>query len=226
MQANPRLNFDIFKIQAVISMLLASIILTCSFYIGKNEFFLMLNADLGPVADFVFHYFTYVGDGLLWFIWLIAMLAKKRRHLLPLMITAFIATSVFVQVCKHFILPDDPRPAEAIRGSFIHFIEGTTIHSINSFPSGHTATAFTFTLLIALLTRSFTVNMIAFIAATIVGYTRIYQGQHFPLDVGAGIIVAVISVSIAAIVQQNVMVSRARKLQGSQVVADRSSQRA
>jgi membrane-associated phospholipid phosphatase len=213
MSAGTNLNYHNFKMAAGLSMLLASILLMCSFYIGKNEFFLMLNGDLGAVADFIFNYFTYVGDGILWVIWLIAVFARRRRYLLPLLITSFVASTMLVQVCKQLILPFQLRPSEAISHSSIHFIKGVTLYAINSFPSGHTATAFTFALLVALLTRSSFITMICLLAAALVGYTRIYQGQHFPLDVGAGIIVAVVSVSLAAIVQQQFYRRREPKIE-------------
>lgn len=74
--------------------------------------------------------------------------------------------------------------------SLIHYVKGVTIHSINSFPSGHTGTAFTYALLIGLFTKTKFWVLPAFVGAILVGYSRIYLGQHFPLDVGAGILVA------------------------------------
>lgn len=84
----------------------------------------------------------------------------------------------------------------------LHLVPGVTVHSISSFPSGHSATAFTFALLLSLLSRRKLVLMIALPAATCVGYSRVYLGQHFPLDVGGGIIVAAFSVSLAIWVHQ------------------------
>lgn len=207
-----KLNYKNFKVAAAISAAIGSALLLCSFEMGRDQFFLLLNTDLGAVADFFFNYLTYIGDGILWIVWLAVLLAKRRRDLLPLIITAFSCTTIFVQVCKQVILPDQPRPSEAIHDlSAIHFIKGITVHAINSFPSGHTATAFTFALLIALLTRSFTLTITCILIACIVGYTRIYQGQHFPLDVGAGIFVAIIAVALAAILQQRFFSKRTQR---------------
>ena len=59
----------------------------------------------------------------------------------------------------------------------------------NSFPSGHSNTAFSAATLVAL---SFG-NMfwLAYLVAGIVGYSRIYMGAHFPSDVAAGALLGV-----------------------------------
>ncbi len=192
------LNYKSFRIAIVISIVLAAVILSLSFYLGKNKFFLLLNNDYGKAADYFFQYFTNLGDGLLWIIWLAGIFVTKRKSLLPLIISAFILTTILTQFFKYVVLPNEARPSKAIADvSQIHFVEGVERHSINSFPSGHTATAFTFVLLIALTVRRKDIMLFTIIVALLVGYSRIYLAQHFPLDVGAGIIIAVCSVSIA-----------------------------
>ncbi|HKG68578.1 MAG TPA: phosphatase PAP2 family protein, partial [Segetibacter sp.] len=127
---------------------MALIVLWLSYCVGKNQFFLLLNLDLGRGPDYFFRYVTDLGDGLMWIDWLIVIL-KKRKELLPLMISSFILTTIFTQIFKYFILPNEKRPSSAITNiSQMHFVKGVTLHSIHSFPSGHTATAFTFVLLI------------------------------------------------------------------------------
>jgi membrane-associated phospholipid phosphatase len=212
MSQNPILNYKNFKIALVVSIALAALILGFSFFEGKNHAFLLLNNDLGKPADFFFEYFTNMGDGLLWIAWLIVIFKTKRKYLLPLIISAFVFTTIFTQIFKYEILPDEARPSTAIADqSQIHYVQGVTIHSINSFPSGHTATAFTFVLLIALTIKRRDVLLLAFIVALLVGYSRIYLGQHFPLDVGAGIIVAILSVSLSIAVYKKFEQRRLRR---------------
>jgi membrane-associated phospholipid phosphatase len=212
MLTTSRLNYSNFKIAAATSFIISAILLCCSFYFGKQELFLLLNNDLGKLGDFFFEYATYAGDGLLWIVWLIAILSTKRKHLLPLIISAFAFVTIFTQVCKQVILPNELRPTEAISNkAAIHVVEGVYLNSINSFPSGHTATAFTFALLIALLIRSRSLTLLCVVAALIVGYTRVYLAQHFPLDVAAGIMVAVVSVVLAVLVQRLFDARRERK---------------
>ena len=192
-----------FRVALIITIVLAVLILWLSFVIGKNQFFLLLNNDYGRVADYFFQYFTYMGDGLLWILWLIIILKIKRKQLLPLIISSFILTTIFTQIFKYFILPNEARPSSVFENTLlVHFVKGVEVHSINSFPSGHTATAFTFVLLIALTIKKPGFLLLAFVVALLVAYSRIYLGQHFPLDIGGGIIVAIFSVTLSLLVQR------------------------
>jgi len=202
MSKQKNLNYKLFTAAAIATFLLGIAILLLSYYIGRNEFFLLLNTDLGPAADFFFKYFTYVGDGLWWIVWLLLFL-RKRRQLLPLLFSSFVLTTLFIQVCKHVILPDVYRPVLAIEAQEkVHYVTGVIVHTTHGFPSGHTATAFTFLLLVSLLVQRALPITIAGVAALLVGYSRVYLGQHFPLDVGAGMIVASCSVFLALLVQK------------------------
>ena len=59
----------------------------------------------------------------------------------------------------------------------------------NSFPSGHSNTAFASATLVAL--RFGGMYWLTYIIAFIVGYSRIYMGVHFPSDVAAGALLGI-----------------------------------
>jgi membrane-associated phospholipid phosphatase len=203
MSSPVKLYYNNFKIAAIISGLISLSILSLSRYFGKNQFFLMLNGNLGTLADYFFQYFTHLGDALFWTAWLLWILIKKQKPILPLLLSSFLIDTMITQMAKHVIYSNALRPLQAVKdGSFIHYVEGVTVHSINSFPSGHTATAFTFMLLISLTMKNSVWMYLSILVALLVGYSRIYLGQHFPFDVGGGIIVAITSVSIATYVQK------------------------
>ncbi len=173
-----------------------------SFAIGKNTFFLYLNINGGPIADFFFTYCTNLGDGIMW-VPLILFFIFYKRKLLPLILSALLVSTLFVQISKQCIFPDEARPTKAIsEQSIIHTVKGVEVYTTNSFPSGHTTTVFCIFLLGCLFTSSISYLVIGFILALLTAYSRIYLAQHFPLDVGAGMITAVISICISLWVQE------------------------
>ena len=66
----------------------------------------------------------------------------------------------------------------------------------HSFPSGHTGTAFCILLIVVMFAKSWLTCWGMFLYAMLVGYSRVYLAQHFPLDVGASMLIALISVLI------------------------------
>ena len=198
------LNYKNFKAGIAITVLAGCILLFASLFVGNIHLFLFLNTNLGVLADVFFRYCTNAGDGLVWIaVLLITVFILKRKDVLPLLISSFVLVTLFTQVCKYVIVPDEPRPIKAISDiSLIHTVPGVELHTISSFPSGHTAAAFAFYLLFCLLLSQTSWIYVGWILAMLVGYSRIYLAQHFPLDVGAGMIVAAISVSLSLVVQK------------------------
>jgi membrane-associated phospholipid phosphatase len=73
----------------------------------------------------------------------------------------------------------------------LHLVEGVNLHSLQSFPSGHTATAFSVFFFLALILKSKPLKFSMFLLAIIVAYSRVYISQHFLVDITAGSIIAV-----------------------------------
>lgn len=199
-----KLNTNAYKTASILSIVLGTLLLLFSYLGGKDELFLLLNGNLGPIADYFFAAFTYAGDGILWVPVGLYFIFYKRKWL-PLVLSAILFSTLFVQVGKKVIYPNEARPTAAIEATAanpIHTVKGVTVHTSNSFPSGHTTTAFSLFLLgtLAIPYRYFWIPGI--VMATLAGYSRVYLAQHFPLDVGAGIFCAVISISISLKVQQ------------------------
>lgn len=197
-------NYKAFNTGTTITLATGVLLLLFSFLGGKDELFLLLNHNLGIIADGFFKYFTNAGDGLIWVpIGLYFIFFK--RPLLPLILSAIVFSTLFVQTGKKIIYPNEARPTAAIEATTqnpIHTVKGVTVHSNNSFPSGHTTTAFSLFLLACLLLPYRYFWLIGFTAACLAGYSRIYLAQHFPLDVGAGMICAAISVYLSLGVQR------------------------
>lgn len=195
------LSYKNFVIASMLCIVSAIAIFVVNSILGNQQFFLLLNNDYGAFADSSFAFITHLGEAAPWVTIAIVALIF-RRQFLPLILIALLISTLLAQGIKNY-LPEQPRPTKAITNlSLIHTVKGVDLHTINSFPSGHTTTAFTVFLLACLLIHKRWIIGAGFIYALAVGYSRIYLAQHFPKDVAGGILVAVISTCFAVALQQ------------------------
>jgi len=206
----PTLNIQQYRYGAITSFVMAVVMLAVSFTMGKNEFFLLLNNDLGSVADYFFAIFTNAGDASLWVVaLLITLFALKQKKLWPLLVNGFVISTILTQVCKYFIVPNELRPYKAIPDkAAIHHVLFIQPLNLSSFPSGHTATAFSIYLIFCLLLPGRWWLWVGLLYGLLVGYSRVYLAQHFPLDVAAGIIVSVVTVAASLYIQKVIFKNR------------------
>jgi len=187
-----------FLIPSFIFILVAAILII-SF--PKAELHILSNNANSPFFDLFFKYATYLGDGTMIALLFIALLFVKYRFAFTFL-TGSLATSLFVNIFKRVILHDIYRPSkyfELFETYQLHFVEGVKLYSLNSFPSGHTATAFNVFLTLALLTKHNTLKFLFFVAALLVGYSRVYLSQHFLIDITAGSIVGIVFILLFSI---------------------------
>ncbi len=186
----------------VLTAIVALYLIINSYILGRTEFFLLLNVNLGSFADNFFSFWTNLGDGVVWLI-VAYFFFRYRKKQFPLLIATIIISTLITQVTKNYILPGTLRPTAAITDvRAIHTVPGVELLTTNSFPSGHTATAFCIFLLGCLLIRKRWVIPVGFVYALLVGYSRIYLAEHFPLDVGAGMVTAMITIWLSITIQK------------------------
>ena len=191
-----------YKIAQLLSLSLALSLFTMSLVWGKNEAFLYLNANLGLFTDKVFEYSSYLAEGWIWipyFIVLVGLYKKDKAFILM----NFLISTLLIQFAKNFIFTTAMRPmASGLDATQIHTVPGVEIHTFNSFPSGHTATAFTLFILTTYLFPNKYALSIGIVYAIVCGYSRIYLAQHFPLDVAGGIFVALLTLPISIFIRE------------------------
>jgi membrane-associated phospholipid phosphatase len=156
-------------------------------YYSTAECFIRLNVFHTEWMDRVFPVITFLGDGM--FLLAVAlMLAMARRYGLALkMVLAFIASGLLVQVLKNTITAPRPKVLlQSLELPYQYFIDGITRIGNSSFPSGHTATFFALATLLAMQTKNRYWQLFFLLVALLVGYSRIYLGQHFLQDVLMG----------------------------------------
>lgn len=164
----------------------------------KGEVELVINQHHYPIFDVFFKYVTNLGDGMILAILLLALLFYNYSSSI---LTAFSIAlqAILVSLFKRWIFKGLERPVAFFgEGVELNFVEGVDVHSYNTFPSGHTATAFTIVALLFIIikNRSFIVSSILLLVALLVGFSRVYLLQHFIIDVYFGAIIGVVSVAL------------------------------
>jgi membrane-associated phospholipid phosphatase len=181
----------------LVTLLTAGLLFIGSYTMGKYSFFLLLNGNGGIWLDRIFHGWTYLGDGWMWVL-VVLLVAYYQRKKLLLVLCCIAVSTLLAQGGKHLLFPDERRPAADPKElPAIHTVPGVELHTSQSFPSGHTAAAFSIFLLACHLISHRSVVPIGFLLALGVGYSRIYLAQHFPVDVAAGMVVGSITIVIS-----------------------------
>jgi len=171
-------------------ILLAACLLIKLIY-TKDEIYFAVNTRYNDFLDTVEPYITDLGNG--WAIVILAAIVALYNYRIAfLLITTFVITSLSVQVAKFFF--DAPRPklhfAKEINK--LHFAKGVEMLSHNSFPSGHTLTAFATGVLLTYLAKNKNWAWLLMFYGVMVGFSRMYLSEHFFEDVIAGSIMGVV----------------------------------
>lgn len=151
-----------------------------------------------PQTDVFFTYATFLGDGIFFVVICLIILVYNRRAGL-LALASFAVSSLVSVLLKTVVFAGSPRPVLffAPTLSEYHIIKGLNIATINSFPSGHTTSAFALFSLLALLDARKERGWAFFLLAALTGYSRVYLFQHFVEDVFVGSLIGtVVSVGL------------------------------
>jgi membrane-associated phospholipid phosphatase len=161
---------------------------------SQEELIRWVNAHNTPAADFFFQNVTYLGDGA-FFVLLIVVFFIRSKQFGLLALASFAVSSLTSIFLKQVVFHGRPRPAKFFADSQweYHVIDGLDIATINSFPSGHTISAFAIFSLLALLDERKQRGWALVVLAALVGYSRVYLFQHFVVDAFAGSLIGVLS---------------------------------
>jgi membrane-associated phospholipid phosphatase len=189
-----------FRNAVLFSIVLALIITVFLLIYGKENSFLVINRHNSPQFDYLFEYWTYLGDGIIWVPLFAYVLLFKRDYFVSVL-TALIICTVLTQFLKRIIFWDDFRPIVVLANK-VRAIPGYYMNRAHSFPSGHTSTAFTLALLLAsIVKRNFWVYAFPLVAF-FVGYSRVYLAQHFVTDVLAGVFIGIVSAYFSLLIHE------------------------
>ncbi|MFN6039038.1 MAG: phosphatase PAP2 family protein [Bacteroidota bacterium] len=147
---------------------------------------------MSPQLNFFFKAATFVGDGVFIFLILFLLLFHNLRLLLTCGVSYAISSFV-VQIMKNFIFPEALRPRTYFEQNYknikLVLVQGVESLGSFSFPSGHTAAAFSVFLTLSLFVNNNLLKLLFILIATVVGLSRIYLSQHFFEDVYTGMLI-------------------------------------
>ena len=132
--------------------------------------------------DTIFVALTHIGSfGIVWFaLAVIATLRLRRPLIFPLVVAAYFLAAAITDVLKLVI--DRHRPVDH------PLVPALATHS---FPSGHAATSFACAATLATFV-SRRGQIVLYVLAAGIAYSRVYVGVHYPLDVAAGALLGVL----------------------------------
>lgn len=165
----------------------------------KAELHLWFTSFHTGSRDFFYKYYTEAG-GSVPFVVAAALLFYRYKATLFVLLGQGL-TALVIRIGKLWF--NEPRPKVFFSENFpdivLHSVEGVRMHSWQSFPSGHTGSAFAFFLCLALMSNNKIIHFLCLVLAVLAGYSRIYLSQHFAADVLAGSIIAVTVVTLCYI---------------------------
>lgn len=174
------------------------VFLVFSLVFTKIEMHIWVNQFNSPFLDVFFKYATHLGDGTAIVILTIIFLFIKFRYAVAFLIGSLL-TSGIVHLFKQFLLENMYRPSkyfELYETYKLYLVEGVVLRSLQSFPSGHTSTAFNVFLMFALITQNNYLKLVCFFTAFLVAFSRVYLSQHFFVDIAAGSFIATLTMLV------------------------------
>lgn len=177
-------------------ILVLSFCIVLLFLFAKPELHILSNKANSPFFDTFFKTITHLGDGTMIAVLSIILLFVRYRYALVFLLGS-IVTAGIINLLKKVILGTIYRPSkyfELYESYQLHFVDGVKLNSLQSFPSGHTGTAFNVFFMIALIVPQKGLKLVCFFGAALVGYSRVYLSQHFMVDITVGSMLGVLIV--------------------------------
>lgn len=156
----------------------------------NNSLFYFINLGMeNPLFNFLMPIITDMGSILLWLVicgFLFIFGREKGKKVAILCLFALLISFSLTVVLKYAVA--EPRPFLVLNNINLLHLEGDY-----SFPSSHTVTAFAGGVIMG---KKYGYLMVLMALAVLIGFSRVYIGVHYPLDVIFG---AVLGISCALI---------------------------
>jgi membrane-associated phospholipid phosphatase len=161
---------------------------------GKIQIHIAMNMYVGNIyIDDFFKYITHLGDGAFAFLVAFIFLFFNIRKAVYI-IVSYAGAAVVSSVLKHWIFPDIYRPHFVFQYFIkekLKEVDGLELMGFNSFPSGHSLSAFALFFCLLFVSRNHFLKILFFILAILAAYSRVYLSQHWLIDIYVGSIIGV-----------------------------------
>jgi undecaprenyl-diphosphatase len=128
----------------------------------------------------------------------LCLLRLRDRRIRPVLAAAAGLVLTFVAGLVEAAVHSEKRPFQS------HHVHQLIAHAPGqSFPSDHATAAFGVALAVAAF-LSLGWGVVLFVVALAIGFARIYDGIHYPLDIAGGLLAAVIGVGVVLLVERGI----------------------
>lgn len=168
------------------------LILAVKLSYSKEDIYFFVNGLHFPAGDVFFPYMTELGSSVSAVVICLLLLFFSYRSSFLMASSLILSTAVNVTLKNLF---NAPRPSVyfADHTRPIYYVPNVELLSNNfSFPSGHTACAFTIAMVLTYITPNKKMGYLYLLFALLVAYSRMYMSQHFLEDVTGGSVVATV----------------------------------
>ncbi|PQJ72332.1 phosphatase PAP2 family protein [Polaribacter butkevichii] len=190
---------DIKQEIVIIYSLFFLLLLTFVLLFNKFTLHLKINQFHSSFFDLLFKYSTFLGDGVLFAILGVVFFFIKRKMTYVFLVSG-VLTLLITHLFKKILFKGILRPVGALGEESLHLIEGVKMAMMNSFPSGHTTTAFAIFTILCLYFSKCKSQYIWISLAIIASLSRVYLSQHFLIDIFVGsfigILIGIVSMAI------------------------------
>jgi undecaprenyl-diphosphatase len=194
--------------------------------------YLMLNGANAPWLDPVMQIFSNREIWIFLYVGVIVWIGMKRGwrtalNALLFMVIALVLTDQVCNLLKNSVGRLRPSHCPELNG-ITHQLEDSG--GLYGFPSGHAANTFGYAMISAYVIRKKGYSWFIFIWASLVSYSRIYVGKHYPADVLVGVVLGLLigwlEAWLFSLVEKRIQARESRSMQSAastQSAAERQS---
>ncbi len=151
----------------------------------KEDIYFAINHRHTVFTDVFLAHITQLGasDSCILFSIVVFLINFRKGFLLA---SSYILTFVISQTIKHLVKAPRPHLFFAKKLNGIYLVKGVVMLDTNSFPSGHSVSAFTAAVVLTYVAKNKWWGWFSLLIAVLIAYSRMYLSEHFLIDVTAG----------------------------------------